>query len=140
MTSPATHLEDLPEFETAFSWTTACLRATLEAAQPGYNFHDPATWPHMIEAQADDKIDLRSRLSRLYKVMTVADLPQGVAYDHAIARRYLAECPDSKTTYYGARENIFTRVSEFFYKFPYSFTPGGVLRDTPCLPNGDRNR
>ena len=94
----------------------------------------------MTEAQVDDKIDLRSRLSRLYKVMTVADLPQGLAYDHAIARRYLAEYPNPNTTYSGAREGIIIRLPELFYQFPYSFTPDGVLRDTPCLPNGDRNR
>ncbi|KAL1604352.1 hypothetical protein SLS59_004150 [Nothophoma quercina] len=137
MTSPATHLDHLLEFETAFSWTTACLRAILEAAQPGYNFHDPATWPRMTEGQVDDKIDVRSRLRT---VMTAGDLLQGLAYDHAIARRYLAECPEPKTAYFGGDQGTSVLLSEFFYQFPYSFTPGGVLRVTPRLPSEDRDR
>lgn len=117
MTSPEIHLENLPEFKTAFSWSTACLRATLMAAQPGYNIHDPATWPRMTEGQVDDKIDVRSRLRT---VMTVGDLPQGLAYDHAIARRYLTECPEPKTAYFGGDQGTSVPLSEFFYQFPYS--------------------
>ena len=140
MTSLATYLEDLPELGTAFSWITAYLRTNLEATQPGYNIHDPATWPRMTEAQVDDKIDLRSRLFRLCKVMTVGDLPQGLAYDHAIARRYLAECPEPNTSDSEERKGTLVSLSKFFYKFPYSFTPDGVLRVTPRLPNEDRDR